>query len=332
MADYIGKQRLLAELEEHLKSVLTVTDLEKTQSVMLQLLNNYDVERKPNVVDALEASKDFLDMFLDAKSVEGRTDKTLYHYRYILNQFFHYENIAAQDATVYNIRHYFKARKKDGMADSTIAGYRDVLNSFYGWLHREGLIRHNPCGNVSTIKVEKKVRKPFTMLEINKILDACEETRDEAIVLFLLNSGCRVSEMCSLHVGDVDIRERECVVYGKGKKERNAYFDRMTAEVLEDYLDERRAKDDEFLFTGRWGEPLTPNGVRLMLKRVEKKCGVENIHPHRFRRTLATNMINRETPIQEVAAILGHEKLDTTMKYVYQTKERTKASYERFTS
>lgn len=330
MANYIDKQQFLSELSDALKSVLTVTDLEQTQSVLLNILSQYEIERHSNNIDAVAKSADYLQMFMDAKAIEGRSNKTLARYQYILNTFFRVENIAAQDATVFHIRDYFMKEKKRGIADSTIAGIRDVLNSFYGWLFNEGQILKNPCANVGAIRQEKKVRKPYTTVEIQKIVDGCKCLRDKAIVLFLLNTGCRISELSGINVEDLDLKNRECVVYGKGRKERTIFFDEVTAWVLTEYIEKQHVTGA--LFSGKRHERLQPNGIRCMLKDIEARTGVENVHPHRFRRTFATSVINHGMAIQDVATILGHENLDTTMKYVYQSKERTRNAYEAHTA
>lgn len=330
MANYIDKQQFLSELSDALKSVLTVTDLEQTQSVLLNILSQYEIERHSNNIDAVAKSADYLQMFMDAKAIEGRSNKTLARYQYILNTFFRVENIAAQDATVFHIRDYFMKEKKRGIADSTIAGIRDVLNSFYGWLFNEGQIPKNPCANVGAIRQEKKVRKPYSTVEIQKIVDGCKCMRDKAIVLFLLNTGCRISELSGINVEDLDLKNRECVVYGKGRKERTIFFDEVTAWVLAEYIEKYNVTGA--LFSGKRHERLQPNGIRCMLKDIEARTGVENVHPHRFRRTFATSVINHGMAIQDVATILGHENLDTTMKYVYQSKERTRNAYEAHTA
>ena len=329
MANYVDKQQFISELSDALKSVLTVTEMDKVQSALLSVLSGYNVTRSNNK-DAAAASSDYLQMYIDAKTIEGRTPKTIARYQYILNQFFNRENVTAQEATVFHIRDYFMKEKSRGISDSTISGYRDVFNSFFGWLFAEGMIPKNPCANIGTIKQEKKVRKPFSSIEIQKMLDSCDTLRDKAIIMFLLNTGCRISELCNVNIDDVDLTRRECIVYGKGRKERTIFFDEVTAWVLSEHM--KTISINGALFNGKGTVRLHPGGVRKMLKSIESKSGVENVHPHRFRRTFATNVINHGMAIQDVAAILGHEKLDTTMRYIYQSKERTKNAYEAHTA
>ena len=329
MGNYVDKQQFINELSDALKSVLTVTEMDKVQSALLSVLSGYDVTRSSNK-DAVAASSDYLQMYIDAKTIEGRTPKTIARYQYILNQFFNRENVTAQETTVFHIRDYFMKEKSRGISDSTISGYRDVFNSFFGWLFAEGMIPKNPCANIGTIKQEKKVRKPFSSIEIQKMLDSCDTLRDKAIIMFLLNTGCRISELCNVNIEDVDLTRRECIVYGKGRKERTIFFDEVTAWVLSEHM--KTISINGALFNGKGTVRLHPGGVRKMLKSIESKSGVENVHPHRFRRTFATNVINHGMAIQDVAAILGHEKLDTTMRYIYQSKERTKNAYEAHTA
>lgn len=329
VANYVDKQQFLVDLTDAFKSVLTVTEMEKVQSALLGVLPGYEITRISKE-DTVAASADYLQMYIDAKTIEGRTPKTIARYQYIMNQFFNKENVTAQETTVFHIRDYFMREKNRGISDSTIAGYRDVFNSFFGWLFAEGMIPKNPCANIGTIKQEKKVRKPFSSIEIQKMLDACDTLRDKAIIMFLLNTGCRISELCGVNAEDVDLHRRECVVYGKGRKERTIFFDEVTAWVLAEHME--REHIDGALFFGKGTKRLHAGGVRKMLKNIGAKSGVENVHPHRFRRTFATNVINHGMAIQDVAAILGHEKLDTTMRYIYQSKERTKNAYEQHTA
>lgn len=328
MSEYVAKQQLIYDIEQHLKDTLTVTQMERMQTALLSVLCDYEVSRSA-ATNAAEASEDLLQMFLDAKTIEGRSQKTIDRYRYIMNQFFHTENVTAQATNINHIRAYLMREKRRGIADSTIAGYRDVFNSFFGWLVNEGLIRKNPCANVGTIKQEKVLRKPYSQTEIQMLLIGCKTPKERTIINFLLSTGCRVSEMCNIKVADIDLSSRSCIVYGKGKKERSVYFNEKTVETLNEYLKGYKGK---YLFQHPYQEkPITTGRIRVILQEIGERAEIDNVHPHRFRRTLATDMINNEVPIQEVAAILGHEKIDTTMKYVYQTPERTKKTYERYT-
>ena len=189
-------------------------------------------------------------------------------------------------------------------------------------------------GNVGSIKCQKKKKKIITPAEMEKLHSKCisfrYSERNRAIMEFLRSTGCRISEMTELNRDAVNLEKLEVVVLGKGNKERKVYLDEVTGMILKDYLDSRE-DNNPALFIGAKGERLKPGGVRAMLNNLAARAHVENVHPHKFRRTLATNLNRRGMPIQEVAHILGHEKLDTTMKYVVLNDEDLKNDYRRFT-
>lgn len=230
-----------------------------------------------------------------------------------------------------DIREYFTAEKERGIADSTLEGYREVYSSVFGWLHKEELIKKNPMANLPSIKCQQKVRLPYSNTDLEVIKEHCECIRDKAIVCFLYATGARIDEVCRLNRDDVNLKELEATVLGKGNKERTVYIDEVAAMMVERYLAER-TDDNPALFVGRFKpwKRIHPGGVRAMLKRLEKSSGIENIHPHRFRRTLTTNLIDHGMTIQEVAAILGHSNIETTMKYVYSRKANVKNNYKKY--
>jgi site-specific recombinase XerD len=170
---------------------------------------------------------------------------------------------------------------------------------------------------------------PFSQTDIELIKENAKTIRDKAIVCFLLSTGARINEVCSLNRGDIDFQSMEATVLGKGNKERTVYLDTVTAMLLKRYFDSR-TDTCPALFAGKRNERLTPDGVRRMLKVIEKNSGVENVHPHRFRRTLATRLIDHGMTITEVAAILGHESLNVTSRYVYVEKQNVKNNYNRY--
>ena len=197
-------------------------------------------------------------------------------------------------------------------------------------LEQEGLIEKNPIVNVGVIKVPKKQKKTYSDIDFEKLNQSCETLRDRAIIHFLRSTGCRISEMCGLDRDTVDLEALECVVHGKGNKDRTVYMDPVAGMILGEYL-KQRTDTSPALFAGMRGQDrLQPNGVRAMLKKLGRAAGVDHVHPHKFRRTLATDLARHGMPIQEVANLLGHEKLDTTMRYVVLNREETKHNYRRY--
>lgn len=322
-----AKQHLVKQLGVDLADALTAKDLEIVQEKLNSVLSMFEVE---SIADDQDAdSVDFLQAFFDAKRIEGRSEKTIAHYEYVLGKVFDDLKTPVRKITVFHLRSYLMKLKNRGISDSTLEGTRSVMCSFFGWVQKEGLMRENPCANLAPIKCEKKVRQPYSDVELEELKEACKSDRDKAIVYFLLSTGCRISEVCALNISDIDFGSHECVVKGKGNKQRVVFFDDITAMMLKRYLNSRSDKDGA-LFIGKRTERMTPGGVRAMLSRTACDASVDNVHPHRFRRTLATSLINHGMQIQEVAAILGHDKLDTTMKYVYLDKTNVKNAYRKF--
>ncbi len=324
-----AKQYLIKQIGNELNTILTAHDLEIVQDRLNIVLGMFEVEGlQDNKIDI--ETDDFLNAFLDAKEIEGRSEKTIAHYKYIITKMLKEINTPIRQITVFHLRTYLMRKKNEGIADKTLEGIRSVMCSFFGWLQKEGLLRENPCANLSPIKCVKKVRIPYSDVDIERLKEACLCSRDKAIISFLLSTGCRISEVCGLDRDSIDFQAKECTVLGKGNKERTVFIDDVTSMLLQRYLNER-TDDSKALFVGKGTERMTPGGIRARLHKVAEKASVENVHPHRFRRTLATNLIGHGMPIQNVAVILGHDKLDTTMKYVYLDKADVRNAYKKYT-
>lgn len=324
----IAKQTFIAELRERLRTKMTLAEIEELSREISEQLTYYKMERVEED-DGRNEFEEFLSLFINTKRIEGRSEKTLDRYAYILKRYKETDPTPIHKITVYNIRQYLAKEKTRGIADSTLQGYRDVFSAFFGWIHRERLIPLNPCANLNPIKCKKEIRLPYTSVEIERLKEVCSSVRDKAIICFLLSTGCRISEVCGLNRADVDFNNLECTVLGKGNKERTVYLNSVAAMQLQKYLDSRE-DDGEALFIGKGTSRMQPGGIRKCLRVIGDRAGVPNVHPHRFRRTLATNLIKHGMPIQEVANILGHEKLDTTMMYVYLDKQSVKNSYKKY--
>ena len=323
----IDKQMFLKELAERLGAFVPANDIHKILAETDEALKTYDVISIP--VDDADDSEELLKYFLDAKRVEGKSEKTVGHYKYVLKRLRKDTKVPFRQLTVYHIRGYFHSEQERGISARTIEGYRQTYSSFFGWLQRENLLPNNPMVNLTAIKHTKVVRKPFTAVELVQMNEAVKTTRDKALIAFMCSTGCRVSEVCSVNKSDVNFQSLQLKVLGKGNKERVVYIDEVTAMLLQRYISER---EDSYkaMFVGKGTDRLTPSGVRTMLKKISQETGIENIHPHRFRRTLATSLINNGMPIQEVATILGHEKIDTTMTYVYIDERNIATAYRKY--
>lgn len=323
-----AKQTFLSQVRHRSAEELTAADLNRLTEILSDVLEGYRMEALK--VEWSAGDDDLIGSFVASLSVQGRSQKTIDRYVYVIGRFMKFANTSARSITVYHIRDWLAEEKGRGIQESTLEGNRVVLCSYFNWLFREGLIERNPIANIGVIKVPKKVKKTLSDTDFERLNQNCKTLRDRAIIHFLRSTGCRISEMCGLDRDMVDIDALECIVHGKGNKDRTVYMDPVTGMILEEYLKERKDTNPA-LFAGiRGQERLQPNGVRCMLKNLGKAANVDHVHPHKFRRTLATDLARHGMPIQEVATVLGHEKLDTTMRYVILNKEDTKHHYRRY--
>ena len=327
------RQIFLRELGERLGDFAPANLTEQILRAAGETLEHYELRATDTGAD--DQAADLLTYFLDAKRVEGRSESTLQRYKYLLTRLQKDTGVPFQRMTVYHIRNYFTQERERGIAASTIEGYRSAYSEFFRWLDQEGFLRTNPMRSIGPIKQPKLQRKPFGEAELEKLWaaaiapDSPQRKRNLAILAFLEATGCRVSELCGLDREDIDFQNRRAKVFGKGAKERTVFFGEAAELYLRDWLEER-TDEDPAVFLGLRGGRMTPHGIREMLLQLGKRAGVENVHPHRFRRTRATTLIDHGMVIQDVAAILGHEKLDTTMRYVYIDERNVANNYRKY--
>lgn len=321
-----AKAVLLNDFERDLYTKITASDLTKVLSSLSDVLSNYDVT---STNDQPDKADDLLDAYLSALSVQGRSQKTIERYQYLLSKMRKALGIPTRSITVYHLRKYLADEKTRGLSERTLESMRQVFSAYFNWLQRESLIESNPCANLGAIKYPKKEKDIYTDVDLERLKFCCKTLRDRAIVYFLLATGCRISEMTQLNRDSINFNTLECIVVGKGNKERTVYIDTVTGMALQNYL-EQRTDDLPALFIGKGSERMTPHGIRKMLVELGQRAHVTHVHPHKFRRTRATTLIRHGMGLQEVAAILGHDKLDTTMQYVVLDKSDIKASYRKY--
>lgn len=321
-----AKATLLNALEHDLSTRITAADMASVLSILSDRLAAYSLEQ---ISQSEDQPDDLLDAYMAAMQIQGRSAKTIERYSYIIRRMMQAVKIPTRQITVYHLRRFLSDEKARGISDRTLEGNRQVFSAYFNWLQREGLIASNPTANLGAIKFAKKMKDIYSDVDLERLKFRCQSIRDRALIAFLMTTGCRISEVTQLNRTDVDLSALECTVLGKGNKERTVFFDGVTASLLSAYLVQRR-DDSPALFAGRGTERITPHGVRKMLKILASESNVEHVHPHKFRRTLATNLIRHGMPIQEVAAILGHDKLDTTMTYVVLDKSEVAHSYRKY--
>lgn len=321
-----AKAVLLKDMEQRLSTEITAADMGKVLSALADQLAGYQLmQTDPGVLD----KDDLLDAYTAAMQIQGRSPKTIERYRYAILRMMKVVKVRTRSITVYHLRQYLAEEKAHGISDRTLEGTRQVFSAYFNWLQREGLIDTNPTANLGAIKYQKKIKVTYTDIDIERLKYNCTSIRDRTIVCFLRSTGCRISEMTQLNRNDVDLVNLECTVLGKGNKERTVYLDAVTGMLVKEYL-AQRTDALPALFIGKGTERMKPGGVRYMLCHLAERASVNHVHPHKFRRTLATNLIRHGMPIQEVAAILGHDKLDNTMQYVVLDKTEVKNSYRKY--
>lgn len=322
-----AKVSMVNLLEEKLADVLTAKNLQSVLAVLSEVLDEFRVEQ----IRIRETDDDdLLECYLAALRVEGRAPKTVDRYAYILGRLAAYAKVSWRRMTVYHMRAYLAMEQERGIKDSTMEGEREVFTAFFNWLFREGLIEKNPVVNLGRIKCEKIQREAYSSTDIDDLKRLCPNDRDLALITFLAATGCRISEALGLNRDSVDFSRRECIVKGKGKKERKVYLDSVAAQMLEEYLWRRHDSENALFISLRTGARLTANGARMALRRCGEEAGVYNVHPHRFRRTLATELCRQGMGIAEVSRILGHCKIDTTMKYISLDDEDIRSTYNKY--
>lgn len=303
---------------------------DKIERTLLLSLQDYEVEERCTEIQVHDDTNlGLVRKFIATKRLEGKSERTLRRYQPELEKLVYFLDKKLYEVSPYDLRLYLSLYKEQRkISNRTLENMRKTISTFFGWLHDEGLIGQNPARAVKQIKYDKIVRKPFTPVERERLKNACCQLRDLALSEFLYASGLRVSEVISLDRNSIDFVTREATVIGKGGKERRFYLSEVCAEYLRQYLNSR-CDDNAALFVGTKSpyRRLTKEGVEYIVKDLGKKAGVSNVHPHRFRRTLATDLVRKGVPIQDVAQILGHSDLRTTQVYVALDQSTVKYHY-----
>lgn len=307
----------------------------KLRNILWMELHDYSLIKITNTDVAVcdeGINEEAVRMFFVVKNIQGCTKKTLRYYgQTIKNVLGFLNNKPLDQITTNDIRYYLAVKKeRDGNKDSNIDNIRRVLSSFFGWLHEEEYIQKNPMLKIKKIRVEKRVKKPFKESELELMrYEAASDLRLTAIIETLLSTGCRISEVSGMNRGDLD--NDEIIVYGKGKKERTVYLNARAKAALERYLSSR--DDDQKPMFVSHDQPHARLQVSRMgqeIRELGEKCGVNDTHPHRFRRTAATMALNRGMPIEQVQIMLGHENIETTTIYAVSAQEAVKTSHKKY--
>ena len=313
---------ILNEMAEY----LSISQMKKLQEVLLKNMK----EQEESISET--SNYDYLKMFIAAKKIEGCSDRTVTYYKSTVDHLLKSIDTPIRKITTDEIRSYLaQYQEKGGCSKTTIDNIRRNISSFFSWLEEEDYILKSPMKRIHKIKTVQPVKETISDELIERLRDACLCKRDLAIVDLLYSTGIRVGELVRLNIDDISFEERECVVFGKGDKERRVYFDAKAKLHLQDYLKER---DDDnpalFVTLDAPHQRLKISGVEIRIRSLGRSINAEKIHPHKFRRTMATRAIDKGMPIEQVQKILGHSQIDTTMQYAMVNQSNVKNAHRKY--
>lgn len=316
-----------------MSDTLTPQQLYALRKTVEQELADYEVVNAPQKSERTKlANGELLNSFIAAKRIEGCSEKSLTYYHNTISQWLDAIRIELHEVTTNDIRTYlaqFQAERNSSKV--TIDNIRRIFSSFFSWLEDEDYIVKSPVRRIHKVRSEVTVKETISDEQLEIFRDVCRETRDLAIIDFLASTGVRVGELVKINRADIDFNERQCVVLGKGNKERTVYFNARTKIHLQNYLATR--SDSEPALFASLASPhrrLTISGVESRLRQLGKQAQVCHIHPHKFRRTLATMAIDKGMPIEQVQRLLGHVKIDTTLHYAMVNQNNVKIAHRKF--
>lgn len=327
------KEKFIQEITDGMSGTLTVDQMTQLSSVILQTLSKYTlVEDGDKVQEDLVSNNRLLDIFLSAKLVEGCSQKTIKYYETTVKQLFKYMPKAVKEYTTDDLRAYLAVfQKKHKSSKVTIDNIRRIFSSFFSWLEDEDFILKSPVRRIHKVKTGEQVKEVISDENLERLRDNCSCPRDLAIIDLLSSTGMRVGELVKLNRSDVNFNERECIVFGKGNKERVVYFNARAKIHLQEYLATRKDKNQAlFVSLDKPHTRLQISGVELRLRELGRGLKIPRIHPHKFRRTLATMAIDKGMPVEQVQKLLGHVKIDTTMRYAMVNQTNVKLSHRKY--
>lgn len=331
MADY--KQELITDVTTALTGTLDAESIGAVSEEMSVALRDYEVTKQIRQLVTYDGANEMiLKRYKACLLIAGKSPKTITAYEYTIKKLFEALQKNYLDMTVSDLRYFLAYEKSRGVSNRTLENTRVQISAFFTWLLDEDLISKNPCRTIKPIRYADEVRLPFTSVEMDALRSACKNKKERAIIEVLISSGVRVSELCALKISDINFDTLAVTVrQGKGNKQRTVYINELANKHLVEHLTSRNINGD-YLFYNKWKEPINTGGVRHLLNVIGERAGVTNVHPHRFRRTFATGLANRGMDIQEIARLLGHSSLNTTLKYVYSSEEKIRSSYLKYSA
>lgn len=305
---------------------LNVSQMKKLQEVLLKTFSEHEAAK------AEISNSEYLQLFLDAKKIEGCSERTIQYYRTTMERLLDTIATPIRKVTTEEIRHYLVGYQKiNNCSKVTVDNVRRNISSFFSWLEEEDYILKSPMKRIHKIKTKQQVKETISDEAIEQLRDNCKCIRDLAMIDLLYSTGIRVGELVNLNISDVDFEARECIVFGKGDKERKVYFDAKAKIHLQEYLNSRNDRNPALFVTlDAPYDRLKISGVEIRMRRLGRALNMDKIHPHKFRRTMATRAIDKGMPIEQVQKLLGHSQIDTTMQYAIVNQTNVKTSHQKF--
>lgn len=325
------KQQIISEVMQQMLPHLDNAQMRQLQKVLEKALFRYEITTQIGKKDTDDNPK-LTDAFVSAKRIEGCSEKTLKYYRTTIETMVTSINKGIRHIQTEDLRSYltdYQSRNQSSRV--TIDNIRRILSSFFSWLEDEDYILKSPVRRIHKVKTATNIKETYTDEDLEKMRDSCTELRDLAIIDMLASTGMRIGEMVLLNKADINFNERECVVFGKGDKERIVYFDARTKIHLQNYIDSRTDDNPALFVTLRSPhERIKIGGIESRLREMGKKLAIQKVHPHKFRRTLATMAIDKGMPIEQLQQLLGHKRIDTTLQYAMVKQSNVKLAHKKY--
>lgn len=317
---------VIDEIIQEMLRVLDNSQLLQLKQVLQQKLGKASANQSDT------KNETYISDYLAAKQVEGCSDKTIKYYQATLTMMNSSLKKNIQKVTTEDLRKYLgDYQESRNSSRVTIDNIRRIFSSFFSWLEDEDIIIKSPVRRIHKVKSSTKVKETYTDEDLERLRDSCKSKRDVALIDLLASTGMRVGELVHLNINDINFEERECVVVGKGSKQRMVYFDARSKIHLLNYLSSRHDNNPAlFVSLHLPHQRMSINGIEGRLKKLGKKIGLQKVHPHKFRRTLATNAIDKGMPIEQVQKLLGHERIDTTLHYAMVKQSNVKIAHRKY--
>ncbi|MBC6001340.1 MULTISPECIES: site-specific tyrosine recombinase/integron integrase [Veillonella] len=320
-------QQLINDILHDMSEVLSAKDLYALQIVLQKKLNTQNNQTYPYT------NIEYMDMFISAKRIEGCSERTLSYYKATIEHMLSIIVTPLRQVNTDDLRAYLvEYQLRNNCSKTTVDNIRRNLSSFFSWLEAEDYIIKSPIRRIHKIRTGSKVKETLSEECIERLRDSCLHIRDLAMIDLLYSTGIRVGELVNLNIGDINFEERECIVYGKGNKQRKVYFDAKAKVHLKRYLEQRNDYNDALFVTlDSPFERLKISGVEIRLRKLGRLALLDQrVHPHKFRRSMATRAIDKGMPIEQVQKLLGHQQIDTTMHYAMVNQSNVKISHRKF--